>query len=160
MSFTASYWIHHLDLFSHPEGGYYKEVYRSAEHCPTPRGLRACMTSIYFLLEYGNFSAFHRIASDEIWLYHAGDGAIIHVISPEGQYDAYAIGPSSVLQVVIPAGHWFAAEVTKPDGYILVGCTVAPGFDFADFELARRDALIKDFPMYEALITRLTRPQA
>lgn len=166
---NASDWIQRLGLQAHPEGGYFSEVYRAEEQidgAALPKrydGARSMSTSIYFLLDQQKFSAFHRINSDEGWHYYIGSSPIsLYVISPEGMLTTYRLGPNweegDVFQVVIPAQHWFAAHVADvPDAYALVGCTVAPGFDFADFELADRAALSQAFPAHRGLIERLTR---
>ncbi len=162
---TAEYWVEKLNLQAHPEGGYFNETYRSAEQiegCELPSrygSSRVFGTSIYFLLTTESVSNFHRLASDEIWHYHQGGGAIIHMISEEGELTSQQIGPEfeagESLQVVIPRGSWFAAEV-KRNSFILVGCTVAPGFEFGDFELADRDALSSAYPQHRTLISRFT----
>lgn len=159
-------WIEELGLDPHPEGGWYKEVYRAAEEINAAGlpdrfgGPRSFSTSIYFLLAGDNFSAFHRIKSDELWHFYAGDGLTIHVITPSGDYNAIRLGnrpeAGETFQAVVPAGSWFASGA-KSGGYGLVGCTVAPGFDFADFELADREELQAQFPQHRELIGRLTR---
>ena len=165
----AQYWIDHLHLQAHPEGGFFAEVYRSTEEIPAA-GLpdrygapRRMGTSIYFLLRGDRFSAFHRIKSDEGWHYYTGTHPVeLLVLSPEGELRTHWLGPEfeagQRFQAVVPAGHWFAARVghTEAD-YALVGCTVAPGFDFADFELADRQALQAAFPQHEGVIEALTR---
>jgi uncharacterized protein len=158
--------INRLDLTRHPEGGWYRETYRSAEQLAAPAlperfsGVRSCGTAIYFLLEQGDFSSFHRIKSDEIWHYYAGSAVMIHLITPDGKAAALQLGPDVRLdqqfQIVIPAGCWFGAEPVD-EGFALVGCTVAPGFDFADFELADCDTLLACYPEHATLINRLTR---
>lgn len=162
---TAEYWIDKLSLQAHPEGGYFNETYRSDERIeggelPSRYGSsRVFGTSIFFLLTTESVSNFHRLASDEIWHYHQGGGAIIHMISEDGQLSFKKVGSDLAsgesLQVIIPKGTWFAAEVVKED-YILVGCTVAPGFEFEDFELADRDALSSAYPEHQTLISRFT----
>jgi len=162
---TAEYWIDKLSLQAHPEGGYFNETYRSEEQIdgselPSRYGSpRVFGTSIYFLLTTESVSNFHRLASDEIWHYHQGGGAIIHMISEEGGLISKHIGPElevgESLQVIIPKGTWFAAEVKSSD-FILVGCTVAPGFEFRDFELADREALSSAYPQHGTLIGRFT----
>jgi len=161
-----SRWIEELGLQPHPEGGWYKEVYRSSEQIGAAGlperfgGARSFSTSIYFLLAGDNFSAFHRIKSDELWHFYAGDGLTIHTIAANGEYEAIKLGnrpeAGESFQAVVPAGRWFASEA-KGGSYGLVGCTVAPGFDFADFELAERDRLTAEFPQHRDLIERLTR---
>lgn len=156
-----------LNLLPHPEGGYFREIYRSShvvgqEALPAGYpGNRSASTSIYFLLPGDSFSAFHRLRADEIWHFYMGDPITLHLIHPDSRYDQIIVG-SDVLsgqscQVVIPAGTWFAARVEKTSGYGLIGCTVAPGFDFADFELAKRSELVARFPQHKNLITSFTR---
>ena len=118
-------------------------------------------TAIYFLLEKNNFSAFHRIKSDECWHFYTGDSLLIHVLNVEGEYQLIKLGADilkgEVFQAVVPAGAWFASETNDNGLYSFVGCTVAPGFDFADFELASAEQLTADFPTQEQLIKRLCR---
>ena len=163
-SLDAAHWIETLGLQAHPEGGYFNETYRAAEAIPAAAlperytSDRAFCTQIYFLLESHSFSAFHRLTSDEAWHFYHGSPLDLHLIYPDGRYEQRALGPGA-FQTVIPAGVWFGATVREPDSYsyTLVGCTVAPGFDFADFELADRVALQAQFPRHHALIQRLTR---
>lgn len=157
---SAASLIDRLQMQPHPEGGYYRETYRSSCVIELPDlfpGPRSASTGIYYLLERGDFSAFHRIKSDEMWHFYAGDPIIVHVLhaSHEGRYERIELGHGLVYQAVVPAGAWFASE--SAGEFSLVGCTVAPGFDFADFEMAERSRLIKDFPEYADLIGRLTR---
>lgn len=156
--------IDRLGLAPHPEGGYYRETYRSAlevQSGPPFDGPRAWCTGIYFLLTGAAFSALHRIRSDEMWHFYDGDPLQVHMIAPDGTYRMVSIGrdfaAGEVPQFVVPAGHWFGATVVPPEGHALVGCTVSPGFDFADFELAQRAELVAQYPAHEAIITRLTR---
>ena len=155
-----------LGLQAHPEGGYYKETYRSqgkipASALPGFTGERNHATAIYYLLGQGDFSAFHRIRQDETWHYYMGAPLLLHEIDPRGNYRAQWIGPDiasgQLPQYVVAAGHWFAAEPAPGTDYCLMGCTVAPGFDFADFELAEAQELITSFPQHSELIRRLTR---
>ncbi|PLX99860.1 MAG: hypothetical protein C0624_13100 [Desulfuromonas sp.] len=156
-----------LELEPHPEGGWYREVYRAVESItasalPTRySGERVFATSIYFLLTSESFSSLHRIASDEQWHYHLGSPLTVHQITPCGDYQPLLLGPDLVqghrFQAVVPHDNWFGATVEEPGGYALVGCTVSPGFDFADFELANRSQLLKQFPQHAELIKRLTR---
>lgn len=150
-----------LRLQPHPEGGFYAETYRSVHLVDTPRGPRPAATAIYFLLTAGNFSAFHRIASDEAWHHYEGDAVHIHVLHGNGHYEVIRLGKDAaageVQQALVPGGAWFASEAIGLQGYALVGCTVAPGFDFADFELADRTALAADFPQHRPLVERLSR---
>jgi len=159
--------IRKLDLLAHPEGGYFKEVYRSSgsvgpEALPKEfASQRNFATSIYFLLEHGNFSAFHKINQDETWHFYLGSPIRIHMISPDGKYSSVVIGQdlaNDVFPQYTVSGHvWFAAEVLEPGGFGLVGCTVAPGFDFDDFVLAEFDALVAKFPDHQEVIRRFTR---
>lgn len=156
-----------LGLQPHPEGGYYKEVYRSAGviQQATMSGIfsgdRNYATSIYFMLVGGNFSAFHRIKSDELWHFYDGDACTVYVIHLNGEFEAIRLGrdiaSGEVYQAVVPAGAWFASECVNPNGFSLTGCTVSPGFDFADFEMAEREGLIKEYPQHAEVINRLTR---
>jgi uncharacterized protein len=157
----AQYWIKKLQLAKHPEGGYFKETYRSNETIPAaalpPRfdEDRAFSTAIYFLLTGEDCSALHRIKSDEIWHFYTGSELTIQVIETTGSYGQIRLG-ADCFQAVVAAGSWFGATVDEPQSYALVGCTVAPGFDFADFELAKRDELIAQFPQHRVMIERLT----
>lgn len=144
MTTTAVDLIHALALSPHPEGGHYRETYRSARQVTRPDGAsRHASTAIYFLLGAGEYSAWHRIASDEIWHFHAGTPLRIHVLRA-GKLTTLHLGhptklPGAEFQHVIPAGAWFAAEpmpAHSEEDYSLVGCTVAPGFEFSEFELA------------------------
>jgi hypothetical protein len=164
---TAGEIVLMLDLQPHPEGGYYREVYRSGvileKNC-LPDGFpgsRSASTSIYYLLGREDFSAFHRIRSDEIWHFYSGGDLVIHSLEPGGRYMRQVLGShlskGARFQVVVPAGAWFAAEPEAGTEYTLAGCTVAPGFDYEDFELARKEALAKEFPLHRELIQRLCR---
>jgi hypothetical protein len=159
--------IDKLDLRPHPEGGYFRETYRSAGEIPEAAlgsayiGKRNHATCIYFLLTSADFSAFHRITQDEIWHFYEGSPLRLHLLSETGEHSIHRIGrdleKDEVPQFVVPGGHWFAAEVIQPHSYSLVGCTVAPGFSFADFELASENALKARFPDKAELIQKLTR---
>jgi uncharacterized protein len=164
---NGQYWIDHLGMIPHPEGGYYLATYKSdltIVKSALPSGFqgdRSASTAIYFLLDGRDFSAFHRIASDEVWHFYAGNALIVYVIDPEGNYSELHLGNGSdageVFQAVVKAGCWFASRVKDAAGFALVGCTVAPGFDFADFELATRSRLIRTYPAHRKLIEELTR---
>jgi predicted cupin superfamily sugar epimerase len=163
---NAQFWIKELDLLEHPEGGYFKETYRSLEDVMKDAlperfpGSRRFSTAIYFLLTGDQYSHFHRIKSDELWHFHTGSSITLHMISPEGEYSTIKLGPDvkrgEVFQAVMPAAFWFGTTVDDPKSFTLVGCTVAPGFDFEDFELGDTDALLAEFPMHEEIIRRLT----
>jgi len=164
---TALDYIKHLNLAPHPEGGYYKETYRATENIPNaglparfgPTRDRSFATAIYFLLPAGVFSAFHCIKSDEGWHFYAGGSIFIHVIDPSGRYTRLPLGPNlangETFQAMVPAGAWFAAEPAPGTAFALVGCTVAPGFDFADFQMAKAEKLIQLCPEHGELINRL-----
>lgn len=161
---SAADLIRDLALQPHPEGGWFREVYRSEEmvsahHLPARYGAaRVFSTSIYFLLEAGQFSAFHRLRSDEIWFHHAGGDLDSWRINPEGNLSVERLGPGAGRwQTVFSQGDWFAARPAAGAAFALVGCAVAPGFDFADFELARRDALSAQFPAHRNIIHQFTR---
>jgi len=165
MEHDAEAVIHLLGLTPHPEGGHYRELYRSAEEHPAAAlparygGARAYGTGIYYLLRAGERSRFHRIKSDEIWHHYQGCPVALHLLHGDGGYQRAVLGPpprGDGWQVAIPQGVWFAAEVLDDAGYALVGCTVAPGFEYADFELADGAALRARYPQHAALIDRLT----
>lgn len=163
---TAEAWIDKLDLLPHPEGGFFKEVYRSSDKIP-PRGLpprygseRTFSTSIYYLLKSGQFSAFHKIKSDETWHFYSGSPLIIYMLNPLGTCSTEILGNSiendEKLQLTIPKETWFAAEPQYNDSFSLLGCTVAPGFEFADFEMGKRLELIQKFSDQKEIITKFT----
>jgi uncharacterized protein len=163
---AAQRWIDHLNLEPHPEGGWYRQTYRAPltlPHSALPgyAGDRAASTAIYFLLAGDQFSAFHRLRSDEVWHFYAGSGLIVHIIKPDGEYQQLLLGRNSAdgedFQAVVPAGCWFGSSLRQPDTFALVGCTVAPGFDFADFEIAKRNELTARYPQHRGIIERLTR---
>lgn len=162
----AQYWVEHLQLTAHPEGGYFREIYRSSELITASalparyEGDHAFTTSIYFLLTDAQFSAFHRLKSDEIWHFYGGTSLTLYIINPDGELKQIQLGNrfenGEHFQVIVEANQWFAAKVNQPNSYALVGCTVAPGFDFSDFELANRKELISQYPHHQKLITQLT----
>ena len=167
MDKNAKYWIEKLQLEAHPEGGYFRQTYRAdaviaREALPAGfAGARAVSTAIYFLLEGQNFSAFHRLRSDEVWHFYAGETLIVHVIDPAGKYSSILLGndpdAGQVLQAVVRAGCWFASHVADWKSFAVVGCTVAPGFDFEDFEMGTRKELVREYPQHREVIERLTR---
>ncbi|MEQ8808841.1 MAG: cupin domain-containing protein [Imperialibacter sp.] len=161
MNRNANYYIDQLNLASHPEGGYFRETYRSVGTTTTKAGQRSISTAIYFLLEAGNFSACHRIKSDEAWHFYDGDPLSIYVIQEDGVIEEIRLGldfsAGQKPQAVVPANCWFASRVAVDGKFSLVGCTVAPGFDFQDFEMAERNKLIKEYPQHQSIITSLTR---
>lgn len=157
---TAQHLIDHLQLTPHPEGGYYRETYRAALETTTEGGARRnASTAIYYLLENNNRSHFHRIQSDELWFFHQGQPLEVLLLQ-SGQLTILTLGhdvaQGELLQAVVPAHTWFGARVQGGSGFSLVSCTVAPGFDFADFELADRARLTQEFPGQAAVIEQLT----
>jgi predicted cupin superfamily sugar epimerase len=128
---------------------------------PQFTGARLVSTAIYFLIAGDNFSAFHRLRSDELWHFYAGSPLTVHVIESDGRHSELAIGNNlgagEVLQAVVRANCWFASRVRDPRSFALVGCTVAPGFDFEDFELGKRSELTRLYPQHRKLIEQLTR---
>ncbi len=166
MNKKARLYIEKLGLQPHPEGGYFKEIYRSGEIIlpeVLPNKLkreRSVSTSIYFVLEGSHVSKFHCLKSDELWHFYDGSRIKIYIISKTGDLSEVILGKEiekgEVFQAVIPAGHWFAAEVMEKSSFSLVGCTVSPGFDFEDFELADRKDLLEMYPMHRQIIEKFT----
>jgi predicted cupin superfamily sugar epimerase len=156
-----------LKLNDHIEGGGFSEVYRSLlvftsdQLPPQFTGSRPACTHIHFMLEKGQFSAFHRIRSDELWHFYSGDPLIVYEIDETGILIEHLLGSDpgagQSFFCVIKGGNWFASRLAGEGEYGLVGCTVAPGFDFADFELAKKDELLHQFPDHAALINALCR---
>ena len=163
---NANYFINRLQLQTHPEGGFFREIYRSGEKIASeglPKrfgGDRNFSTAIYYLLRQGEHSLFHRIKSDECWHFYAGETLLIHIIEPGGKYYCIKLGSNIFLgetfQYVVPAEAWFAAEPSPESEFSLCGCTVAPGFDFADFEMAEKAELLTAFPHCKEIISRLS----
>jgi predicted cupin superfamily sugar epimerase len=162
----ADFWIKHLQLTRHIEGGWYAEVYRSELSFTQKQlpdyftGPRSSCTHINFLLEKNQFSAFHRIRSDELWHFYQGDPLTVYEIDTDGLLHQHVLGndPSSgqSLFCCIKAGNWFASKVNDGSEYSLAGCTVSPGFDFADFEMGNRNELLKKFPQHSVIINLLS----
>ena len=153
--------IEHLQLLPHPEGGYYRETYRAAPTLATAEGqTRNVSTAIYYLLENEDKSHFHRIKSDELWFFHQGQPLEI-VLLTGGQLSRIVLGndlvTGAVPQAVIPANTWFAAHLPQGVGYALVSCTVAPGFDFRDFEPADRATLTREFTHLAEVVAQFTK---
>ncbi|MCC5931833.1 MAG: cupin domain-containing protein [Cyclobacteriaceae bacterium] len=153
-----------LHLKPHPEGGWYREVYRSNEWInaesisPRFNRKRCFSTGIYYMLCGKEFSAWHRIQSDELWHHYQGCGIVLHIIDPEGQYTHVEIGnihsENPAFQIAVPAQYWFAVETKDKNSFFLSGCTVAPGFDFADFEFAQFAKLSIEFPQHKEILQK------
>lgn len=148
-----------LGLTPHPEGGFYKEVYRSDRELSTSQGTRNLSTSIYFLLTSDNCSKFHQIQSDELWFWHEGDPITIHTLGDSG-YQTLSLGPSELHghqpSQLVKAGLIFGSTVDNPGGFALVSCVVSPGFDFAEFKLFSKEELLQTWQEEEKIISRLT----
>lgn len=155
----AKYWVNKLKLLHHPEGGFYKEIYRSANtFIPAEIGeYRNYITSIYFLIEAGNVSHFHSIKQDELWFYHAGAPLSVYCINNDGSLNLLKIGPNpekgEVLQAMVPANSIFGSKSSGE--FSLVSCVVAPGFDFTDFKLYQKSELLKQYPQHKEIIDEL-----
>lgn len=166
MNKKAKYYIQKLELIKHPEGGYYREIYRANEmfYIEQPKKVlkRNASTSIYFLLDGKQISKFHRLKSDELWHFYDGSTIKLYVINEDGKLITHLIGNDlsygATFQIVINKESWFAAELLDKKSFALIGCTVSPGFDFTDFELADRKILLEKFPVYKKEIIRLTNP--
>jgi hypothetical protein len=164
----ADFWIDKLEMTPLPEeGGMYKEVYRSEESIPKSAlpirfdGSRSYSTSIYYLLKHPEFSAFHRLKQEEIWHFYEGSPLTVHVIDQDGNYFCKRLGrdidKDETLQLVIYAGWLFAAAVDQAGSYSLIGCTVAPGFEFDDFEAPSKNKLLESYPKHAEVIQKFTR---
>ncbi len=153
------YIIEKLQLEPHPEGGYFRETYRSSlefDFFAGADGVRNCSTGIYFLLTSENRSHLHRIQSDEVWHFYQGDPLNVVMLTAEGDLSVTTLGQNmdtdERFQFVVPAGAWFGAEVAPGGRYSLVGCTVAPGFDFKDFELAKKEEMVQLYPQHKEFL--------
>lgn len=163
----AHHLIQQYNLQPHPEGGWYKQTYKSKEIVSGSalpkrfKGDRVYSTAIYFLLEQGNFSAFHKIKSDECWHFYSGDPLNVYVIGQDGELKITTLGSNfdegQTFQYIVPANCWFASRPAPGSSYCFVGCTVAPGFEFEDFELANPNELSQLYPKHAALIKELCR---
>ncbi|MDA3942467.1 MAG: cupin domain-containing protein [Bacteroidetes bacterium] len=160
---TIDFWIEKLALLPHPEGGFYKEMYRSEEEIPAValpnrfKGNRSFSTAIYYLLGRHDFSAFHRIHADETWHFYDGKPLQLLLLHPDGRLEEVMLGVGENCRPMftVKSGLWFAAK--SSDTFSLCGCTVAPGFDFADFEMAAAESLSKEFPQHRSIIESFTR---
>jgi uncharacterized protein len=163
----AQYWIEKLNLAKHPEGGFFAPAFRASEQIGRDglperfAGNRAIVSSIYYLLEKGRFSTFHRLKSVEIWNFFEGDPLTIHILGPHGALIEMRLGRNfdmgESFHAAIEPGNWFAAEHQGRGEFTLVRCTVAPGFEYEDMEIAGRAQLLAGYPQYEEIIERLTR---
>lgn len=166
---TAEFWIERLGLERHPEGGWYRETYRSEGSygfdASSPFGSpRSHATSIFYLLQRGDRSRLHRIHSDEQWYFHAGSPLDVHSFPETGEPSLFTLGDDpdagQTLHSWVPAGRWFGACLSErsdeTDAYSLVSCVVAPGFDFRDFSFADRNELIAKFPAHVRIIEKLS----
>lgn len=156
----AAFWIAQLKLTPHPEGGYFREEYRSNKIvAPKETNVeRSAMTSIYYLLEKDDYSAFHRIKSPESWFFHKGAPLLLYYFKDNKLLcSELSDQENGVLQITMEPGTWFAARLKQPENYTLVSCVVAPGFEYQEFELAHRDALLAQYPNYKEEILALTR---
>ncbi|MFA9414401.1 MULTISPECIES: cupin domain-containing protein [unclassified Streptococcus] len=155
---TIDDWVEALELVPHIEGGYYRQIYKSKESARTDRAL---YTSIYFLLTAESPSRFHRLTADEIWYFHAGAPLTIHMIHPDGTYEAVKLSNKVLdncrLQYCVPKGTIFGSTVEDEGAFALVSCMVAPGFEYEDFELFDRVKLLASYPDHADIITRLTK---
>ncbi len=151
--------VQRLSLVPHPEGGWYAETHRSAQRVrSSAHGERSAFTSILYLLEAGQVSRFHRLDAEELWNWHAGASLDIHILDEGRAPMVKRLGSSNRdrFQLVVPAGAWFGAELATPGSFCLVGCVVAPGFEFRTFEIADRQALLRQYPAASETILRLT----
>lgn len=159
MKNSAQYFIEHLKLAEHPEGGYYISSFRASDDIAVRDVQRPIYTSIYFLLRSQDISHLHRLQSDELWYYHAGSPLTVHMIFPDGTYEAKKLGlnleAGEVPQIAVPKHTIFGSSVEESDTFSLVGCMVAPGFDFEDFELFTQEELLADYPQHEEVIRKM-----
>lgn len=157
MEETVEAIVRKLNLQPHPEGGFYRETYRSEITITGTE--RQLLTSIYFLLTGSNVSRFHRITSDECWYFHSGDPIVVHTLDQNG-HGEFILGNDlengQLPFYLVPGGTIFGSCMLNDNGFALVSCAVAPGFDFRDFELFETSDLLKDFPEHEDIIRRLT----
>ncbi len=162
----AAFLTRHFNLQPHPEGGRYARTYCSPGVIPThalPAPFaadRPYSTAILYLLEENELSRLHRLRQDEIWHFYLGGPLRLVTISPSGEFFEQLLGNNpaagQAVQAVVPAGYWFGARPLPSAGFSFVGCTVAPGFDFADFELGASEDLRAKFPHLAACIAEFT----
>ncbi|MDN5845889.1 MAG: cupin domain-containing protein [Candidatus Nitrosocosmicus sp.] len=180
MMIDAEFIIKKLELEKHiHEGGYFKESYRSSdmiskngyhtqkhegeisEDTPYPERKRPASTLIYYLLVENQYSAIHRVKSDEIWHFYLGSPVTIHIINEDRISPRIQLGNNiengENIHYIVTKDTWFCAEINNKTSFALMGCTVSPGFDFEDFELGIRDKLILWYPQHKDLIERFTK---
>jgi predicted cupin superfamily sugar epimerase len=154
--------INSLGLQPHPlEGGYFRETYRCPESLTRPQGSRSLGTAIYYLLTPETFSALHRLPTDEIFHFYLGDPVRMLQLHPDGSWQWFVLG-SEVLaghhpQLVVPGGVWQGSYLLEGGRFALLGTTMSPGFDAADYEAGNREQLIQTYPKCTDGICRLTR---
>ncbi|MFP4171505.1 MAG: cupin domain-containing protein [Candidatus Hydrogenedentota bacterium] len=164
MRHSAEFWINHLRLEPHPEGGYFRETHRSpvVVHPPGFEGPRHLTTTIYFLLEAGQISQLHQLRANEMWHFYTGTPLTLHQLSSPDEYVTARVGPHAdegqQFHTVVPSGVWFGATVddARPGAFSLVACTCSPGFEFEDFKLADREEMLDRFPAHAGVIRMLT----
>ena len=145
--------IQELNLIPHPEGGFYRETYRSKEVLKDVK--RNLVTTIYFLLRSEDISHFHSIKSDEHWFFHAGSPLVVHTLDKNGHHKhlvGLELNKGETPHFIVPKNTIFGSQVLEKNSYSLVSCLVSPGFDFADFELIKRAELLKEFPQHKEII--------
>lgn len=159
-SITAEEIVQRFGMLPHPEGGFFVEIYKAEDRVPLPRGERAASTAIYFLLTKDTFSRFHRIKSDEVWHFYLGGACHVVELGADGKAVDVTLGQDlragQQLVHIVKKDTWFGAYLDDSADFALVGCTVAPGFEFADFEMATRADLLRDFPEARDAVMRLT----
>lgn len=159
---NKNYWIEKLQLQVHPDGGYFKEIYRSKDIIVSLNydviQQRSASTSIYYLLDSETKYFCHKLKSDEVWYYHQGTSVTLYLIDEEGNWSIKVCGPdeNEYLAVLIPQNTWFGARVMEPNSFVLVSCLVSPGFEFTDLEMADRNELIEMFPQHKEEIIKYT----
>lgn len=157
---NAEYYIKNLNMKKHIEGGYFNECFKSQEDINIDGKGKNLWSSIYFLLKTGEVSNFHRLKSDELWYYHAGEALTIYMINQEGDLLTKQLGldidKGEMPQVLVPKGYIFGSAMNN-DGFTLVGCMVSPGFEYTDFELFDREYLLNKYPGHKDIIMKLTR---
>lgn len=158
---TADEIKQHLKLQAHPEGGLYRETYRGGSQIKLESGkVRNTSTAIYYMLRGSDKSHFHKVKSDELWFLHQGEALEILSISDEGELLTEVLGNRLDLgeqpQLLVKANTWFAAKIKNEQGFVLVSCVVAPGFEFEDFEMADKQELLRQYPHLQDTIEELT----